>query len=272
MEFAREKHRIYQKTFLFYAGATVLFPEIDDSFFDPQSAGYNDREQRFCDFAVSTFGVDEEGSKKMFRRKLATLDILGNCQGRIWFGNKNSGVIMRGDGYTGFSQEILPRAFFIRSYLTRVLELDKITSLKVRKFNVWSVKTKQSELPDKNVVLDGFISNPLREKAGSGAGTATNEVEVPGLLNFAMDKAGSFKVQQGEGCDLGIGYGFLRDQSTDKSDEYLTMYLYLDAAQDMRETDYRSDAYERSLEDLNQLLFDAFHWSVSKNVLRVMRG
>lgn len=160
--------------------------------------------------------------------------------------------------YTSFDASVMPNIYRLRNYIFKVLRLGKIDSLIVRKLNMFPVQ------------IEGSVNEAIFNKMESfllSSDLLQTEKTPDQALQVGNVVTGVYKREIEDGNNL-----FRILTSTTKRGEGNTYNLVLDISCRTRISNegITEDRIEERLNELNQRLFDLYHWAVSNEVTDVM--
>lgn len=173
--------------------------------------------------------------------------------------NPNSAMVRVGrKHYTSFDASVMPNIYRLRNYIFKVLKQEKIDSIHVRKLNMFPV---QIEGP----VNEGVFNN--MENFLLSSDLLQTEKVPEQSLQVGNAVTAVYKREIEEDNNL-----FRILTSTTKRGEDNTYHLVLDISCRTKVSNegITEDKIEERLNELNQRLFDLYHWAVSNEVTDVM--
>lgn len=246
LPFEHTSYQRYKNTFLNTVMLILSFPEVnsdDQDFYD-----------RFKEYVKSIFDVNapEDG----FQNGLAINK--GDGSVSINITKRQVIIILRGQKYESFTQSMLPHIFSLRNYFKKVAGIKKIDSLIIRKINVWNFKN------EKNVdITSSGARNAIFSKELLGRLSSDNLTEAETALGDIQ------KCEWHEGCEtLAIRSLFKKTNNKDGFTQLIldTEYMNSDA------NGFDVETLANTLLDYNNVLYQAYHWSVNDRVKDLMNN
>lgn len=165
-------------------------------------------------------------------------------------------VQISGQNYITFSETAIPNIFKLRDFFNKVVKIEKLNSISIRKINVWNFKNTNKQ----EIRVEDLRDLVFSKKFLSALSTEhLDEIEksIPHFSKCSYSE---------DEKTLTIRTALL--PPTAKDDFH---HLILDTTIDLHKSDkIKVDQLADSLMDLNSELFDCYHWCISKYVLNVM--
>lgn len=160
--------------------------------------------------------------------------------------------------YTSFDASVMPNIYRLRNYIFKVLKQDVIDSLHVRKLNMFPV---QIDGPANEAVFRNMENFLLSSDLLQTDKTLNRALQIGNAVT------GVYKREIEDGNNL-----FKIQTSTIKKGDEKTYNLVLDISCCTKDPNEKitEERIEDRLNELNQRLFDLFHWAVSNEVTDVM--
>ena len=238
----QEQHKIFKNTFLQNTFAELHFPQITESEWnngDPIKSFLN---KYFHIETVVTWDNILKGISLTNKDTDVTIHFSKDFVG-VRVGRKN---------YQSFATSVMPYLYLLKGYVKEVLLRDNIASIDVRKINLWPYSEEESKNKlDDHEIVHTIISEPL-----INAANVVKEVEGGQIQT---------KEYQERETSLCIGYGVT------KNDGGPIVILDTIAKSEQTQPTSLSDV-EAKLDELNNFLYDAYHWSVTEKVILWMEG
>lgn len=241
--FTKTKYCQYKHTFLqnvmvsFNFDSTVEVSVADDS---------------FADYLKAFFGLEKSGTLS----KTISISRKDNAQSFL-FAHNHAEIFMNGQKYEGFSDTAIPMIFKMRKFFNDVVRVEKINSVSIRKINVWNIKRNGKDDINPQEVMKLILSQNLLSEL-SNENLNDEERAIPHFL----------KSEWKEDQRLVTVRTSLIPPASTKDEFY---HLLLDTQAFEIPTDgYTVDEVSGRLLDLNSIMFYAYHWCVSEEVLTVM--
>jgi uncharacterized protein (TIGR04255 family) len=250
--FPEKEHQLYNFTFLLNTFAVLHFDERNEQNFNQEA------KNRMKDFLIDNFntsgqhnypaeGVQLENNDKSIRYEFAS--------------NYTSLRIGRPQ-YTTFGKSMLPNAVPLRWFVSKVLLLEKVKQIDVRKISVFPMQIGGKE-PTKEQASE-MIGNILTKDVLSLVTVREiNDVNCsigPVTFHVMEDPENHFIYE--------ILLGLLKDPKR------TSIYnVILDANCVYKPSDgIMLTEIEDKQEEMSKSLYDLFHWAVQKHVIDVMKG
>lgn len=160
--------------------------------------------------------------------------------------------------YTSFDASVMPNIYRLRNYVFKVLRKSKISGLLVRKLNMFPVKIEGPV--DENVFgkMEGFLlSSDLFQMDKVSDQT----------IQIANAVTSFYKREIIDGDNL---FNILTSVTKRGDDNTYNFVLDISCETNDLKEGITEDKIEERLTELNQRLFDLYHWSVSNEVTDVM--
>lgn len=137
-----------------------------------------------------------------------------------------------------------------------ILQVPMINSLKIKKINIWPYEIPEGRNTGKDILLQKIFSKDLL--SGSKLNFSQNE----NLTQWMNEKV--FSPEELDGINsLSLKYGFLSGEKSNKGS------IILDSVIEHKEIVELSKV-NQVLIDVNQVLFDAYNWSVNPKIIEFM--
>lgn len=243
--FAFVPHKQYNNTFLQSVLLEFNFKPISNSDKD------SDFRSRLENYLYSTFGLKlQENTEALFWKEGISISRKDNISRWVF----SNGCVIANIGvkdYVSFVDSILPQAFKMRTFLLKVMQIDKVEDLHVRKINVWQFHTNNGkDFKVEDIRKSVFSNNLLREKTNC----ELDEYEKS-IQNFKKIKFTS------NSYDVLIRHLYKRNSTF--------FSLFLDTESILKDK-IEINNIENKLIELNDILFNTFHWCVNKPIISIM--
>ena len=171
-----------------------------------------------------------------------------------YFSRGSIGVkYFKGD-YVSFTETMAPHVYRLITYVKNVLEMPSLSSAQIRKVNILNVKTTEgAQMHNFNLETE-LLSENLRLNAEAASGYM--DLENPKKLKGIAD-----------GNEFEINYG-IQHGSLPNGDEFVGLLL----EEIITNSNVRLEDVDDKLREINEKLFDIFHWSISPNMLALMNN
>ena len=235
--FAHKEYKIYTNTFLqnvlvewYYTSSDK---EIDISLLK--------------EFFKDNFNIELPSEKDdLFPVMIGSTDQCVN----LYFGKDAFKLRVGIDAYRGFKN--LKQFFDYGTDFLEILHINEIKNVKVRKINIWPYENVGSKKTSKDVLLRKIFSKELLE--GDMIQSLNN------VSQSLWDKCFDNQEQAEKMC---IKYGFNSNYEGYKD------LMILDTYVKRTRVISNSDIIDNLLQ-MNQVLFDEYHWSVNQNIIEIM--
>ena len=169
-----------------------------------------------------------------------------------YFSKGNIGVKYMKLDYVSFTETMPPLIYRLITYVRTVLDINMLDDIQIRKVNVLNVR-EQNDLPiDKDRLVKDVLSQDLLT------------VSEPAKEFFGLHEAREF-CGQTEDKEFVIHYG-VQEGTAPEGFKYCG--LVLDETVVKKKVALQD--VDDKLKEVNEKLFDIFHWSVSSNLLALM--
>lgn len=214
-------------------------------------------EKDFSRFVNTHFGVDCNANM------ISTfwqdgIQLTRNDKSIIWLLKPDSITVLIGTiDYKSFVDSVLPIVYKMRRFVGSILEINNVTRLQIRKINAWQFYNNNSNTLQISKVQQAILSkNLLNEKSNSEI--LESEKQIPNLhkISYVDDND-----------TLNIRYFCRTPQNNDNG----VMILYLDT-EFIENTSVEVKDIEENLVLMNKVLYNAFHWCVTNEVIDIMKG
>ena len=238
----QEQHKIFKNTFLQNTFAEFHFPQIKKSEWENGV-----KIQSFLNkyFHIST-SVTWENIQKGFFLTNKDTDVT------IHFSKDFVGVRVGRKNYQSFATSVMPYLYLLKGYVKEVLSRDNVASIEIRKINLWPYYEEESKNQlGEHEILHTILSAPL-----------INEAKDVKEIEGALIQTKEYQVRETSIC---IGYGITKNESGP--------IVILDTTAKSEQTQPTSlNDVEAKLDELNNFLYEAYHWSVTEKVIQWMEG
>lgn len=238
----QEQHKIFKNTFLQNTFAELHFPQI--------TAGEWNNGVQIQFFLNKYFHINTtitwDNIQKGFSLTNKDTDVT------IHFSKDFVGVRVGRKNYQSFATSVMPYLYLLKGYVKEALLRDNVASIEVRKINLWPYYEEESKNQlGEHGILRTILSEPLINNAKGGK-------EIEGVQLHTQE-------YQERETSICIGYGIT------KNDSGPIVILDTTAKSEQTQPTSLSDV-EAKLDELNNFLYDAYHWSVTENVIQWMDG
>lgn len=175
---------------------------------------------------------------------------------QIFFGRDVFRMNMRVNLYKGFGSLVSLLGYGF-DYL-KLNEIQNVHRCLIRKIDVFPFQNMSGNNTSNETLLSKIFSKGLLD----GISVSSNNA-------FQSFWSKSFNKNDGSENVI-INFGF-RLKQNDLSDKQVENNMVLDFSVD-RKMDMPSDMIKNNLFEMNQILFDAFHWSVNQDIIDIMEG
>lgn len=246
------EHRFYNFTFLLNTFASLHFEERNEQNFNDEA------KERMKDFLIYNFNTDGQHNYPADGIQLENEE----KSIRYEFAPSYTSLKIGRPQYTTFGKSMLPNAVRLRWFVAKVLELDKVNRVDVRKISVFPMQVAENELAieqpremmGKILTKDVLSLVTVREING------VNSSLGPITLHVMEDPENHYLYE--------ILLGFLKDPKRE-----LIYNVILDAKCIYQpEGGVLLSDIEDNQEMMSKSLYDLFHWAVQKHVIDVMKG
>ena len=246
LPFEKIEHAVYPRTFLAKVMIGVTF-KVDEATLDSDTM-----QERLRVFLENNFQL--ELGPVNFKERM--LNIKNDEKGIGFIFSHNAVVaFVNGSSYKSFKDSLYPCVSYLTSFLNDVFDVKSVTARTIRKMNVFSLEDEPGANNDltgtKNLILSNeFLQSesepvdPVLDMDGVEKKLTWKEQEITINARYQHKLPGEHKIQHW--LDLEV-------ISTP------AIQIPIDA---VNEYEY--------WEQMNQLLFNALHWSITKNIVQLM--
>ncbi len=244
--FKPEKYRQYRNTFL--QDITVGFN------FKPSTEGKTELNAHFNDYLQSYFGVENSGDITSADCNITKKDFSLSFD----FSDHSAVVRLSGKDYVRFSETVLPHVFKLRSFFNKVVKVEEIDKMGIRKLNVFNIKGNGSEPIDPMDVMQSLFSQEMMANL-SADNLDEQEQTIPNMKKCV------FKV-----ADSSVTIRTALLPPSRPNDQF--HHLLLDTLGELQPADgIKIEEIPEKLMDFNKMMFDCYHWCVNEGVKNVMQ-
>lgn len=243
VHFEKVERKIYPRTFL----NTVFVVFNYDTSKEPE-----DLIERIQIFVRDNFNLQITLSKEEINEGGFSIDSTDGGQS-YYFSRGQIGVKYMKPDYVSFTETMMPQIFRLVSFAKNVLSISSLESIQIRKVNVLNARGQGDSVISKSQLEHDLLSMRLIE-AASPTGNYQD-----------LYDAKQFKgVTDGDSFD--IIYGF-HEGSTPEGDRFVGLVLDESISKNQIQ---QLISVDKDLQDVNDKLFNMFHWSISTNMLAIM--
>lgn len=239
IHFDTVERKIYPRTFLITVFVVLNYNKV----LEP-----NDVIARIPAFLKDYFNLEISPTEEEFNSGFAI-----NGQNHSFLFSRGSlGVKSVGTNYVSFKETMTPLVYLLTSFLKNVLTITSLDCIKIRKVNILNAKEKDGILVSEDQLIKDFLSPELESRALpiDDDQELYNAHEFEGITdNNPFDIR--FGFHQGKTPDGDRFVGLVLDETISKSSVML-------------------DTLDEALIEINDIIFNMFHWSVNPNVLALM--
>ncbi len=247
--FKNIEHRIYKNTFLQNTLVEMQYESIKSRL---------SAKEVFCDFqsfASKNLGIDDIKEDEGLTEKgiiissdeIDTKFYIYDNKLIIKIGRKN---------YSSFQESVIPYIKIAEDFLQSVAKLEVINSLEIRKINIWPYN-----ILDQNTLTETLMSKIFSKELLENGNFKSQSPENRNVTQWMKEKIFNW-----EDILLKLKYGFIaKDEQHDKE------RIILDStAESSHKATIDNGEMRALLEKLNTILFDAYHWSVTDEIIQIM--
>lgn len=243
--FEHKEHEVYANTFLQSIGVEYHYGS--------KSKGI--RPESINRFMKDKFKLDIDFSKMSFPINISSKDHLV----KMSFGETVFKLQVKVNAYAGFST-LYPFLETGKNFMSLIKE-DNVKKLAIRKINMWPYKNVRGANTAKEIILKKIFSKELLEGINAASLGNTSSVMWDKVFENKNDD-----IQE----KINIKFGFLFPENNllnDVPDDILILDTSIE-----QDVDLDSASIINSLKEMNQVLFDAYHWSVNPSIIDIMKG
>ncbi len=235
-----KEHQVYKRTFLQNTFAELRFL--------PQFSEERPWLKNVRSFVANYFHLDT-GDNHNSQEEL----ILTNNDDDITFRFATDSVAIRvgRKRYRSFAISVMPYIYLLKSYIQQVAQTDVVTSMGVRKINLWPVSAEATETINDEQLYQAIFSNPFMQ-------IETKKKVVDGL---------EFDIVRYEHKETSLDIG---RAITNEPNQHVVVLNSRAEAQQTTPTSLND--VEVKMEELNGILFEAYLWCVNDSVFNLMKG
>ena len=160
--------------------------------------------------------------------------------------------------YTSFDASVMPNIYRLRNFIYKVLRLEKIELLQVRKVNMFPVQT--------NDPVDEHLFKSMAEFLLSGDMLLLKKVKDEKVI--IKDSVSDIYYRELD--DVDRSFRIITGVTRDSGQNVYNQVLYISCTSKPVPEGIKEDKIEEKLTMQNQRLFDLYHWAVSSEVIDVM--
>ena len=246
------EHRLYDFTFLLNTFAVLHFDERNEQNFNQEA------KNRMKDFLIDNFNTSGQHNYPA-----EGIQLENNEKSILYeFAPNYTSLRIGRPQYTTFGKSMLPNAVRLRWFVSKVLELEKVKQIDVRKISVFPMQIEGKE-PSKEETRDLMGNILTKDVLSLVTVRENNDVNCsigPITLHVMEDRENHFIYE--------ILLGLLKDSKREK-----IYNVILDAKCIYCPTEgVVLTEIEDKQEEMSKSLYDLFHWAVQKHVIDVMKG
>lgn len=242
IEFPQIKYQQYRNTFLKSVFIQVVFPVTEKN--------DEDLDKSFDDYTQSFFGIISEGKISQGICTISKKDMSHSYQF-----SKNAVIIqINGNNYDSFSDTAIPFVFKLRHFFSKVVEVETVSKVAIRKVNVWDFKRNDSLPPKVSDVQHLLFNENMVEELNTDYLTE-EEANIPGFNKCVFNN--------GEN-NITVRTALIPPV---KSDEFFHQILDTEI---VRSSNQNTTGLADLLMDMNSVLYYCYHWCVNQYVINLM--
>lgn len=241
IHFETKERKVYPRTFL----NTVFV------IFDYETAGEPADlillVQRFVkeNFNLEIVLTDEEYNKGF------SIDNIGAGHS-YYFARGSVGVKYMGDNYVSFAESMMPLVYRLVAFMKNVISVPSISNVRIRKVNTFNAREHEDAPASKDKMIHDILSPEL-------VAVARPSADYLGLQNV-KEISGST-----DGDAFEIHFGFHLGTAPDGS-----KFVGLVLDESVASKQVALNQVDEALRNVNDKVFNMFHWSINSNVLVIM--
>ena len=235
--FAHKEHKIYANTFLQNVLVEWYYPLPN---------------QEFDDGLLKTFFKDNFNIELLIEEGISFPVMIGSTDHSInlYFGKDAFKLRVGVDAYKGFRSL---RFFFNKGLdFLKILQVERMERIRIRKINIWPYENIGGKNTSKEILLQKIFSGNLLK--GNIIHSSNDASQV------LWDKC--FK-NEDQSEDICIKYGFSSNYEDYK--DLMILDTYIERTMEISNNDIAVNLIQ-----MNQILFDAYHWSVNQKIVEIM--
>lgn len=248
-DFGNHIRREYKNTFLQNVLVKIDFKERN--LIDSEEVS-----RKWNEFVVSNFNNSSNKTNlpvDFFETPIRVSRKDGNCS--FFFSKKVVSAVVGAKDYRTFVDSVIPQIYKISKFLTDVISTNEITRLSLRKINIWQFKFNGTSSIKPDEVRKILFSNALMSHEES---RALNEDEQN------IDNLHKYEWEDGDKKAI-VKTFFIPPKQANVFAQVLDTELQMN-------TPIQINQVQDNFIELNNILYNLFHWCVSERVIDVMSG
>ena len=236
------KYRQYKNTFLQNVFITFSFES---------NVSKEEAEINYKEYSKAFFGLGNNSNNICEGASITKKDMSLS----YLFSTNNVSIFFNGQKYVSFSETAIPSIFKLRDYFSKVVKVNTLPKISIRKVNIWNIEKSSKEIDVDELMAAIFSRNLINEL--STEDLKEEEKEIPHFRKAVWE------------CDsrkVSIRTALM--SPIKRNDNFY--HLILDTQID-EEKEYHMDTICSDMLELNSVLFDVYHWCVSQSVLDIMK-
>ena len=243
------EHKLYKITFLLNTFTKLSFSERND-----ENCG-GDVKKRITGFLEDCYGMQNHSYPQV------PISLSRKDEGVQFVYTKDSAMVrINRNAYHSFGATLLPEASKLRRFVFDVLGLDRVNRVDVRKISVFPMK----------ISSEGFDISNLREYMGSILSEKVLSLTTIDEVESVQGAVAPFTLHQMEDHENGFRYDILIGMVRDPKMENIYNVVLDSVCFCNPEGGIVVNELERKQLEMNQCLYNLFHWAVQDHVIAVM--
>lgn len=239
----------YKNTFLQNVFLSIYFDKID------QARVSNDFNENWEKYIRTTFNNLEPRSN-FFSEPISISREDRLCT--IILSNGMVGTLIGAKDYRSFVDNVLPQLYKLKTFLKDVLDSPKISSISVRKVNIWQFNSKDKGQIDSDLLRKNIFSSQFLNKKANGQ-LDDNERKTSNMRKYEWKDV--------DNNILAIARTVFIPRKQDG-----TFAQILDTEAICMQHDINLGNLEEKSIFLNNILYELYHWCINSKIQKIMEG
>ena len=250
--FEHKEHKVYKHTFLNETQVAMIFDEITDEMLSDEGVA-----MKFETYFKRFFRSDDKASDFKTREVISKVDKEKSLRFDI---TKNYIFLsVSHDKYVNFIESVMPFVVGMKAFVFGVLGYSNVKNLLVRKTNIFPFNIQDAEMtPHVGAMVKRAMLSP--------------ELLTQNVTNSAEGIAGAFGTVDAREMTINDRFSLLLRSglATPKGNDKRYSLILDSAIQFSEAVPVEEGGIDRRLVEMNDILFDAYHWSVNRKVIALM--
>lgn len=237
----------YKNTFLQNVFLSIHFDKIDQT---SVSCNFNENWEKY----IRTTFNNLEPRSNFFSEPISISREDRVCT--IVLSNGLIGALIGAKDYRSFVDNVLPQLYKLKTFLKDVLDSPKISSISVRKVNIWQFNSKDKGRIDSDALRKSIFSGQFLNKKVNGQ-LDDNEKKIPNMHKYEWKDV--------DNNILAIARTVFMPRRQDG-----TFAQVLDTEAIYMHNDILLENLEEKSILLNNILYELYHWCINSKILKIM--